>query len=100
VRIWTRFCLLPLQKEGTWENGREYIFDDWRFTSLVPFTQAIRDRWINNAAPFRLMARVDGTGKLVAVRYIGSAGGGDSDWQPPVTPKGRSGLRRLIGLDD
>ena len=100
VRIWARFSLLPLQDAQDWEGGREYTFYDWRFGSFVPFAQTLQNWRRNGATPFRLMARVDGAGKLVAVRYIGSAGGGDSGWQPPVTPKGRSGIYRLIGLDE
>ena len=100
ARTWARFSLLPLQEKQGWEGGKEYTFYDWRFGSLVPFVQSLQNRRSNGATPFRFMARVDGTGKLVAVRYIGSAGGGDSGWQPPVTPKGRSGIHRLIGLDD
>jgi inner membrane protein len=100
ARIWTNFSILPLQDEREQEDGREYDFYDWRFASLVPFAQRIQDWRRNGATPFRLMARVDSAGKLVAVRYIGSAGGGDSGWQPPVAPKGRSGIRWLIGLDD
>jgi len=98
ARIWMNFSLLPLQKEDYWEDGKEYTFYDWRFGSLVPFAQKIQNRRRSGDTPFRFMARVDDTDKLVAVRYIG--GGGDSGWQPPVTPKGRSGIRWLIGLDD
>jgi inner membrane protein len=100
ARIWTRFSSLPLQDERDWEDGREYDFYDWRFGSLVPLAQAIQDWRRNGATPFRFMARVDGAGKLVAVRYAGSAGGGDSGWRPAAAPKGRSGIRRLTGLDD
>ena len=100
VRIWTSFSLLPLQDEREQGEGKEYDFYDWRFASLVPFAQRIQDWRRNGATPFRLMARVDEAGTLVAVRYIGSAGGGDSSWQPPVAPKGRSGIRWMIGLDD
>jgi len=100
ARIWERFSLLPLQDEQAWEGGKEYTFYDWRFGSLVPFVQSLQNRRSNGATPFRFMARIDGVGKLVAVRHIGSAGGGDSGWQPPAAPGGRSGIHRLIGLDD
>jgi len=100
ARIWTRFSLLPLQDEQDWEGGKEYAFYDWRFASLVPFAQTIQNWRRNGATPFKLMIRLDGTGKLVAVRYIGSAGGGDSGWQPSVASKGRSGIHWLIGLDN
>jgi inner membrane protein len=100
ARIWTRFSLLPLQDAHDWENGKEYAFYDWRFGSLVPFAQKIQNWRPNASTPFRLMVRVDGTGKLVAVRYIGSAGGGDSGWQQPAASKGRRGIHWLIGLDD
>jgi len=102
VLIWTRFSLLPLQEERHWKDGREYAFYDWRFATFVSLARVIRDRWSKDDDPFRIMARVDAAGKLVAVRYIGSASGrgGDAGWQPPVTPKGRSGIHRLIGLDD
>jgi len=100
ARIWMHFSLLPLQDEQAREGGKEYSFYDWRFGSFVPFAQRIQDRRRNGATPFKFIARVDDTGKLVAVRYIGSAGGGDSGWQPPVTPRGRHGLHWLIGLDN
>jgi inner membrane protein len=100
ARIWTRFSLLPLQEEQDWEGGKEYTFYDWRFASLVPFAQTIQNWRRNGDTPFKLMARIDGADKLVAVRYIGSAGGGDSGWQPPVTPAGRSGIHWLVGLDN
>ena len=100
ANIWTRFSLLPLQAEQPWEGGREYSFYDWRFGSLVPFAHKIQSWRQNGSTPFRFMARVDGSGKLVTVRYIGSAGGGDSGWQPPVKPKRSSGIYWLIGLDD
>ena len=100
ARIWTRFSLLPLQDEQVWEDGKEYRFYDWRFGSFVPFMQTIQNWQRGGSTPFRLMARVDGTGRLAAVRYIGAAGGGDSGWQPPVAPKGRNGIHWLIGLDD
>jgi inner membrane protein len=100
ARIWTRYSLMPLQDERDWEGGKEYGFYDWRFGSLVPFAQTIQNWRRDGVTPFRFMARVDGTDKLVAVRFIGSAGGGDSGWQPPVTPRGRSGIHWLIGLDD
>jgi len=100
ARIWTHFSLLPLQDAHDWEGGKEYSFYDWRFGSFVPFVQKMQSRRRNGATLFSLMARVDGTGKLVAVRYLGSAGGSDSGWQPPTVPKGRSGLHWLIGLDD
>jgi inner membrane protein len=99
ARAWTRFSLLPLQSEQAWEGGREYAFYDWRFGSFVPLAQALQARQRGGAAPFRFMARIDGAGKLVAVRYIGSAGGGDSGWQQPVAPKEGSGIRWLVGLD-
>jgi inner membrane protein len=100
ISIWMRFSLLPLQDEQDWENGREYTFYDWRFVSLVPFAQKIiqRRRPGSDDTPFKIMARVDNADKLVAVRYI--PGGGDSGWQPPVAPKERSGIHRLIGLDE
>ena len=95
ARIWTQFSLLPLQNEHDWEGGKEYGFYDWRFDSLVPF---IRE-WRNNGNNyFRLMARVDGAGKLIAVRY--NSGIRDTNWQLPAAPKGRSGIKWLIGLDD
>ena len=99
ARIWTRFSMLPLQEEQAWEGGTEYTFYDWRFASLLPLAQAIQNWRRDGDTPFKLMARIDDTGKLVAVRYIGSAGGGDSGWQPPVMPAGRSGIHWLIGLD-
>ncbi|MDR0465907.1 MAG: metal-dependent hydrolase [Deltaproteobacteria bacterium] len=98
--IWSRFSLLPLQDQQDWTGGREYRFHDWRFGSLVPLAQKIQDWRRNSATPFMLMVRVDRADKLVSVRYIGSAGGGDSGWQPPSTPKGRSGIHWLIGLDE
>ena len=98
ARIWIHFSLLPLQKEETWGEGKEYIFYDWRFGSLVPFANMIQNWRRSGDTPFCFMARVDGTGRLVAVRYIG--GGGDLGWQPPATPKGRSGIHWLLGLDE
>ncbi|MDR0490702.1 MAG: metal-dependent hydrolase [Oscillospiraceae bacterium] len=95
VRIWTQFCLLPLLHEQDWEGGKEYGFDDWRFDSFVPFFRAWRR---NDVRFFRFMARVDDTGRLVAVRYV--SGRGDLGWRPPVAPSGRSGIRWLIGLDN
>ena len=100
VRIWTAFSLLPLQEERDWENGKEYSLYDWRFGSFVPFVRTMQNWRRNGSTPFRLMARVDSAGKLVAVRYIGAAGGGDSGWQPPATPKGRNGIYWVIGLDE
>jgi inner membrane protein len=100
VRIWTRFSLLPLQEERDWGDGKEYNFYDWRFGSFVPFAQTIQNWRRNGATPFRLMARVDSADKLVAVRYIGTAGGGDLGWQSPTAPKGRRGIHWVIGLDD
>jgi hypothetical protein len=89
--------LLPLQEEQDWEGGREYSFYDWRFGSLVPF---IRNRQRDNNAYFMLMARIDETGKLVALRYTNFLGRGQElGWQAPETPKGRSGIGWLIGLD-
>jgi len=99
ARIWINFSHLPLQKEENWEEGKEYSFYDWRFSSLVPLMQKIQNLQQGGATPFRFMARVDGIGKLVAVRYIGSVGS-DSGWQPPVKPKERSGIFWLIGLDE
>jgi len=95
TRIWANFSYLPLHDEQNWEGGKEYSFYDWRFGSFVPFVQNLRR---NSGAYFGLMARLDGTGKLVAMRYITLRN--DSGWQPPVTLKGRSGIRWLIGLDN
>ena len=96
ARIWIRFSLLPLQDELDWEDGKEYSFYDWRFSSFVPFIQNWRR---NDDHHFRLMARVDGAGKLVAVRYLGYSGKNDSKWHFPIMPKERGGIRWLIGLD-
>ena len=92
--VWTSFSVMHLQEEQNWEGGREYSFHDWRLDSFVPLIQNRR----GNAPFFKLMARVDDTGKLAAVRVV--TGGKDSGWQPPAAPKGRSGINRLIGLDD
>jgi len=97
ARIWICFSLLPLQYEQDWESGKEYGFYDWRFSSFVPFIQNWRR---NDDHHFRLMARIDGAGKLATVRYLGHSGKNESGWQPPVMPKGRSGINWLIGLDD
>jgi inner membrane protein len=97
ARIWIGFSLLPLQEKFDWEGGKEYGFYDWRFSSFVPFIQSWRS---NDDHHFRLLARFDGADKLVAVRYIGHSGKNSSGWNPPKTPKGRSGLNWLIGLDD
>jgi len=97
ARIWTQFSLLPLQDEQDWEDGKEYGFYDWRFSSFVPFIQNWRS---NDDHHFRLMARIDGAGKLVGVRYAGFSGKNDSAWQAPTAPKGRSAVNWLIGLDD
>jgi len=94
ARIWIGFSLLPLQDEREWDDGREYVFHDWRFGSLVP---SVRDL-MRGESPFRFMARFDDADRLVAVRY--PARGGKGDWQPPVTPKGRTGIHWLIGLDE
>ncbi|MCL1941597.1 MAG: metal-dependent hydrolase [Synergistaceae bacterium] len=96
ARVWMKFSLLPLREEQAWEGGKEYSFYDWRFGSLVPFVQ----NWRANTASVRLMARVDGAGNLVAVRYSRYPAMDESGWQPPVKPKGRSGINWLIGLDD
>ena len=95
ARIWANFSYLPLYDEQNWEDGKEYSFYDWRFGSFVPFVQNLRR---NSGAFFGLMARLDGTGKLIAVRYITRRN--DSDWRPPVMPKKRRGIRWLIGLDN
>lgn len=104
ARIWSSFSLLPLQDEeiqtAAGSRAKEYHFYDWRFGSLVPFAQRIQNRRKDGATPFKFSARLDETGKLVAVRYAGSAGGGDSAWTAPRAPAGRSGFNRLIGLDD
>ena len=97
ARIWIRFGLLPLQEVRDWEDGKEYGFYDWRFSSFVPFVQSWRQ---NDDHHFRLMARFDGAGRLVAVRYVGFSGKNDPGWQLPKTPKGRGGINWLIGLDD
>ena len=94
ARIWKSFSVMHLQEEQNWEGGKEYSFYDWRLDSFVP---VVRNRR-GNTPFFKLMARVDDSGKLAAVRVV--SGGSDSDWQPPAAPKGRSGINRLIGLDD
>ena len=97
ARIWFSFSLLPLQEEKP-ADGVEYTFYDWRFASLVPFARKLQERRTNGAMPFIYSARLDETGKLVASRYIG--GGGDSGFHPPVTPSGRTGIYRLLGMDN
>ena len=94
ARIWIGFSLMPLLEEREWEGGREYILYDWRFGSLVPFVQNMR----RGDLPFRFMVRFDDADRLVSVRYPGM--GGRGDWQPPVAPRGRTGINWLIGLDD
>jgi len=98
ARIWTCFSLMPVQKEQNWEGGKEYSFHDWRFGSLVPFLQNAMSSHID--ATFSFMVRFDEADKLIAVRFNGSPGGRGPGWQPPVMPKGRSGINWLIGLDD
>ena len=100
IGIWRSFSFMPLQEEQDWEEGKEYTFYDWRFSSLVPFAQTIQDRRRNDTNPFRLIARLDGTDRLVAVRYIGSTRRRDAGWQPPAPSKGRRGIYWLIGLDE
>jgi len=94
VRIWTQFSLMPLMQEQPLEGGKEYGFYDWRFDTFVP----IFKEWRQSGQGFRLIARVDETGKLTAVHYISARG--NTGWQPPATPIGRNGLRWLIGLDN
>lgn len=94
VRIWTQFSLMPLFQEQDWEGGKEYGFYDWRFDTFVPLLK----KWRQSGQGFRLKARVDATGKLIAVHYISARG--NSGWQPPVAPAGRSGILWLIGLDN
>ncbi len=100
AHIWIDFSLLPLMEELPWDNGREYRFYDWRFASLVPFAQKIQNMRSEGATPFLFSARFDAQDKLVAIRYRGSAGGGDTGWEPPVPYKGRSGWHKWVGLDD
>jgi inner membrane protein len=98
ARIWASFALLPLQEKLPWDDGgAEYRFFDRRFASLVPFVRKIQElRGDEGTTPFRLSARLNARGELVAVRYEGSTG--RRDWLPPTPPAGRGGWRRLVGL--
>ncbi len=84
--IYERFAAFPAVDEvRVLDNGeKEYTFSDLRFGSTIPFVDAIQTRRDDGSLSFRIQARIQPDGDLVAVRLVTVTGaGGDSGWQVP-----------------
>ncbi len=86
-REYAKFAQFPsLEELQTGPDGStEYVFTDLRFGSTLAWVNELQNSLQKSEEKiFRIMARFNADGKLVAVRFVtGPGAGGDSGWVAP-----------------
>lgn len=87
-QVYERFAQYPvLVRESDCPDaagGRQYVFADLRFGSMIKWIDDIEARAGDKDRVFEISARLDADGRLAAVRLVAVKGaGGDSGWLPP-----------------